>query len=174
MRHPALTEHVIRIDSLVHILLVDANSDAHEQVLRTLDHLAVDAQQVRAFQSLETEVIVIEITVVHDLSVELLGVRLDDLVHVVREQRRPRSVALVDVLVHELHSFAERLDCGLVQVGNRDSRSEQSVVRVLRRHRSRGFRREFVQLLRRDAREHAHAHLLRDDNLRRENARRRA
>mmetsp|Transcript_2175 Transcript_2175/g.8519 ORF Transcript_2175/g.8519 Transcript_2175/m.8519 type:complete len:408 (+) Transcript_2175:256-1479(+) len=87
VRHPAFAEHVIRVDGLFNILLVDAYRHAHEQVLRAFDHLTIDSQQIRALKSLVTEVIVLEVAIVHNLRVETFGVRLDDFVHVVGEQR---------------------------------------------------------------------------------------
>ena len=71
--HPALGEHVVGVDGLLHIL-VDADGDAHEQVLGALHDLAVDAEEVRSLQSLVAEVIVVKVAVVHDLGIETVGV----------------------------------------------------------------------------------------------------
>jgi hypothetical protein len=45
-------------------------------VLRPLDDAAVDAQEIRALEGLEAKVVVVEVAVVDDLGVELLGVLL--------------------------------------------------------------------------------------------------
>ena len=159
---------MVRVDNLFDIRLVNSDGDAHEQVLRTLNNLAVDAKQVRTLERLESKVIVIEISVVDDFGIETFGVSDDHLVDVVGEQRGPLSVALVDVIVHHLHRLTERLLGRLVQVRDRDARRQLRVIRVLGRHRRRRLRRELVQLGRRHSGEDAHAHLLRDDNLRRD------
>ena len=48
----------------------------------------------------------------------------DNLVVLVRNQRRLLVVARVDVVVHYLHRLAEALQCVLVQIGHRNAGSE--------------------------------------------------
>ena len=55
-------------------ILVDADGDAHQQVLGALDDLPVHAKQVRALQGLVPEVVVVKVTIVHDLGVEAGGI----------------------------------------------------------------------------------------------------
>ena len=87
--HPTLREHVVGVDGALDIL-VDADGDAHQQVLGALDDLAVDAEQVRALQGLVPEVVVVEVTIVHDLGVEAGGIlRIGFASHVVGQQGGP-------------------------------------------------------------------------------------
>lgn len=73
MGHPALGEHVVGVDRLLHIL-VDADGDAHEEVLGALHDLAVHPEQVRALQGFVAKVVVVEIAVKDNLGIETVGV----------------------------------------------------------------------------------------------------
>ena len=81
---PALRHQVVGLDCALDVVLVDADGDAHEHVLRTLGDLAVELQQVRALERLEAEVVVVEVAVVDDGRIQLLGVGFDDLHDVLR------------------------------------------------------------------------------------------
>jgi len=52
MSEVALGQQVVRDDGGVNVLAVNADSDTHEHVLRTLGHFVVDAEQVGSFQGL--------------------------------------------------------------------------------------------------------------------------
>ena len=57
------------------ITLVDAQRDAHQHLLRPLGDLAVHLLQVRLLEGLEAEVVVLEVAVVDDRTVDLVLVR---------------------------------------------------------------------------------------------------
>ena len=76
VREPALRQEVVGLDRAREVAAVDADRHAHQHVLRPLDDAAVDAEQVGALEGLEAEVVVVEVAVVDDLGVELLGVLL--------------------------------------------------------------------------------------------------
>jgi hypothetical protein len=53
---------------------VDADGDAHEEVLGALHDLAVHPEQVRALQGFVAKVVVVEIAVKDNLGIETVGV----------------------------------------------------------------------------------------------------
>ena len=55
VREHALRHEVVRLDRGGQVALVDADRDAHEHVLRSLDDLAVDAEQVGPLEGLLRE-----------------------------------------------------------------------------------------------------------------------
>ena len=55
MREHALRHQVVSLDGRCQVGLVDADRDAHQHVLRPLDDLAVDAEQVGALKGLSRE-----------------------------------------------------------------------------------------------------------------------
>ena len=57
------------------VLAVDADRDAHDHVLRTLGDVAVAAHEVGPFQSFEPKIVVLEVAVIHNSSVDLVLVR---------------------------------------------------------------------------------------------------
>ena len=57
MREQLLRHHVVGLDGGVDVFAVDADRHPHQHVLRTLDNLAVDLQQVAALQGFEPEVL---------------------------------------------------------------------------------------------------------------------
>ena len=86
VNEPPLTHQIVRIHSSINIFLVNAHRNAHEHVLRALDQLAIDAQQVGPLQSLESEVVVVKITIVDDLRIKTLSVARNDVVDVVGDE----------------------------------------------------------------------------------------
>ena len=75
----------------------------------------------------------------------------DDLVDVVRDQRRRLLGLGVHVLVELLDDVREDLVRRLVEVRDGDARREPREVRMLRRHVGRRLGGQFIQLVRRDA-----------------------
>ena len=162
VREVLLRHERVRLDRRVDVVLVDAERHAHQHVLRPLGDLAVHAQQVRLLERLEAEVVVLEVAVVHDRRVEAVAVLGDDLVHVVRHERRVLPGARVLVLVERVHHGGEALVGHLVQVGDGDARGEPRVVGVLRRQVRGGLGGKVVERGRRHAVVHALDHLHRD------------
>ncbi len=85
VREPSLGHEIVRLargnresreranlDHRRQIAFVNADRDSHEHVLRSFHDLAVDLQEIRSFQCLESEVRVAEIAVVHNRRVEFL------------------------------------------------------------------------------------------------------
>ena len=72
-------------------------------MLWSFDNLAVDAEQVRTLERLESEVVVVEVTVVDDLGVKAVRVLHDEVVERLGDERRVLPVPLVHVAPHELH-----------------------------------------------------------------------
>ena len=58
-----------------HVLAVDADRDAHDHVLGPFRDVAVAAHQIGPLQRLEAEVVVLEVSVIHNSSVDLVLVR---------------------------------------------------------------------------------------------------
>lgn len=55
---------IVSLDGRVDIVLVDSNCYPHEHVLRALDDLSIQADQIRSLKCAETKVIVVEIAIV--------------------------------------------------------------------------------------------------------------
>ena len=158
---PALRHELVRLDRRVEVALVDADRHAHQHLLRPLGDLAVHPQQVRLLEGLEAEVVVLEVALVLERAVEALLVRHDDLVHLVRDERRRLAGLRVFVRVEPVHHARERGVGVLLQVGRRDARREPRVVGVLRRQVRRRLGRQVVERRRGHAVVDALNHLLR-------------
>jgi hypothetical protein len=50
-----LAHQVVGLDDLVDVLSPDPDSDTHDHVLRTFSNLAIDSEEVRSLERLETE-----------------------------------------------------------------------------------------------------------------------
>mmetsp|Transcript_58906 Transcript_58906/g.162848 ORF Transcript_58906/g.162848 Transcript_58906/m.162848 type:complete len:327 (-) Transcript_58906:3-983(-) len=154
-----LAHESVGLDGRVHILLVDANGNTHEHVLRALRDLAIDLEEVRALKSFEAEVIKLEVAVVDDGRVEALLVLHDYVEHILRDERRRLAGLRVDVGAQALDVLRERLLGLLVQVRDRDARGKDREVRVLGGHVRGGLRGKLVELNGGDARVDALDHL---------------
>ncbi|GIX65122.1 signal peptide containing protein [Babesia caballi] len=156
-----LAHEVVRLDGAFNVAAVDACRHAHKHVLRALDDLVVNAQQVRALQRLQAEVVVLEVPRVIDLGVDAIDVRHQEAVDLLADQGR---VAVVNVLVLEerRRDLAVVVLRVLVEVVHHDARSQFGVVGVSGRHVSARLRRQLVELRRADARVHSVDDRLRD------------
>jgi hypothetical protein len=83
----SLRHEVVSLEDLVNVGTVNTDGDTHDHVLWSLDNLAVNAEQVRPLERLETKVVVSEISVVDDGRVESVPVVHDNLVDVVGNHR---------------------------------------------------------------------------------------
>eukprot|EP00754_Rhynchopus_humris_P001505 Rhum_TRINITY_DN10876_c0_g1::Rhum_TRINITY_DN10876_c0_g1_i1::g.40448::m.40448 len=137
VREPALREQVVGLDDAVDIREVDAEGDAHQHVLRTLaDHtlaVALDLEQVRPLERLVAKVLVVEVTLVVDRSLDALDVGLGSLEGGLRHKRSLLAVARVDEVAQRLEGGKEVVGRGLVQGGDSEAAGQQGVVRVLAR-----------------------------------------
>jgi hypothetical protein len=79
MREKASGHEVVCLNRGDDISTMYAASNTHQHVLGPLDNLAMDAQKIRFFQSLEAEVIVFTISGIVDSTIELRFVRIDEI-----------------------------------------------------------------------------------------------
>ena len=90
-------------------------------MLRALDDFIVDLEQVAALQGFESEIIVVEVSIVDDLGIEEFRVVTDDLNNVVRYEGGVLSGDGVDVGVKVFHRLRKGLLGSFVEVGYCDS-----------------------------------------------------
>ena len=75
MREVLLGHELVRLDRGIYITPVNADRDAHDHVLGPFRDLAVAAHQVASLEGLEAEVVVLEVSVIYNSSVDLVLVR---------------------------------------------------------------------------------------------------
>ena len=162
MCEPSVGQIVVRLDRCIEIAAVDAARYAHEHVLRSLDDVAVDAQQVRALERLESKVVVLEVAVIDNRTVESVTIGHDESVHIVGDQRRLLLRLGFDVAVQALNDVGKHLARLLVQVGDGDACRQQAIVGVLGAQVRGGLGRQLIEFARRHPLVHARTHLLCD------------
>ncbi|KAH3661623.1 hypothetical protein OGAPHI_006472 [Ogataea philodendri] len=141
-----LGHQVVGLDDLWNVVAVNTNGNTHNHVLRSFSNFSVNLEQVRPFQSLETKIVVREVSVVHDCRVELFCVLLNNLVSLLGNHWRVLTVLWVHVSVQLLHDLGELLGGLLVQVGDGDSGSQGRIIRVDGGHVSGSLCSEVVEL----------------------------
>lgn len=119
---------VVGLNGLLNVLTVNTHRHTHDHLLWSLRNLSVDAEQVGPLKSLETEVLVLEVTVVDDSGVELLGVLRDYFECLLGDHRRVFPVLGVDIVVEVGNDSRELLLGLLVKVRHGDTGSEDGVV----------------------------------------------
>ena len=75
MREVLLAHQLVGLDGRVDVLAVDPDRDPHDHVLGPLRDLAVAAHQVASLEGLEAEVVVLEVSVIYNSSVDLVLIR---------------------------------------------------------------------------------------------------
>lgn len=80
-----LRHEVIGLDSTINVTSMNTDRDAHEHVLWSLSDPIVNSEQIRAFKSLEAEVLVMKIAIVDDGGVEDRSVVPDNLISLIRD-----------------------------------------------------------------------------------------
>ena len=90
------------------------------------------------------EVIVVEVAIINDSGIKMLGVLLDDLVVKSRDHGRMDIVAVQIVQIG--HHFAEGFLRFLVKIGHDDPGGQQGVIRMFSGHRCSDLGRQVVQL----------------------------
>lgn len=133
MGEVSLRHKVVCLENLLDIAALDTQSDTHDHVLRSLDNLAVDSEEVRPLERLEAEVVVRKVTVVNDGRVKDVLVVHDDLKHVIGDHRSMLVSLWVDPVVEIGHDGGEGLFRLLVQVGNGNTGGEDGIVGVFGR-----------------------------------------
>jgi hypothetical protein len=100
----ALGHEVVRLDNAVEVVAVDANGDTHDEVLGPLGDLAVQTEEIRAFERFESEAglhsaydksdrrgdpqVVVEVAVVDDSGIQSRSVGHDDVIGLLCDERR--------------------------------------------------------------------------------------
>ena len=110
---------------------MDAESDTHNHMLGPFNDLTVDSEEIRSLQGLEAKVVVRKVSIVNDGRVKHVLIFHDDLVDVVGNHRGVLVCLRIDPVVKIGHHSRERLLGLLVQVGDGDTGSKDSIVRVL-------------------------------------------
>ena len=62
----SLRHIVVRLNCAFDVVAVNSNSDSHEHMLRPFSDLAIETKEIRAFEGLEAEELVVEIALVDD------------------------------------------------------------------------------------------------------------
>ena len=146
MSKPFLGQQIVGLDGGFDVFLVHSDGHAHEQMLRPFRGLAVDLQQVGSLQGLETEEVVLEISIEDDGGVELVGVVLDDLMGLLVDQRRPQTRLGIRVIAQIVDDFGKDFLRLLVEIGNGDSGGECGVIGMLGGHGGRSLGGQVIQL----------------------------
>eukprot|EP00754_Rhynchopus_humris_P024464 Rhum_TRINITY_DN14894_c1_g1::Rhum_TRINITY_DN14894_c1_g1_i1::g.125998::m.125998 len=135
VREVALAEVLVRLDDGVDVVVVDAEADPHQHLLRTLHHaqhaVVLHLQQVALLECLETEVVVHQIFGVVDGLLQAWCVPSSHLVHLLRDERGRLTRLLGLVLVEGRERLQEVVLGVLVQVGGCETAGQQGVVRVV-------------------------------------------
>merc|ERR1719265_1730183 len=152
---------VVCLNRCINIVCVDPTADTQQHVLRALHDLAMDSQEVRLLQRLETEVVVLEIPAVLDARVQPLCVLAHEIPYSLRNQRC-WPILLVPVFEQDSTGLRERRHSVLVQVRHRNARSKCGEVMVLLRHVGARLCRQGVNLRRGDSVVEPLDHLLRN------------
>ena len=118
VREQTIRQVKIRLVDAREIGSVDPYRHAHEQVLRRLDDVTIDALQIPLLERFQTKIAEIEVAVGNDRILDLRG-DVDDLV---RDHTSGAQFA---------HSGEERTRTDLLQVRGDDSRREHFIVRML-------------------------------------------
>lgn len=63
---------VVSLEGGVDVIAMNADGDAHEHMLWSLDGLAIDLHQVRSLQSLEAKVVVLIVSIMDDRAVQFV------------------------------------------------------------------------------------------------------
>ena len=77
---------------------MNANRDSHDHVLWAFDYLIVYLKQVTLLKSLEAKVVIVEVTLVVDGSIETFVVLLNNLVNVISNEAGVLSIVTLVVV----------------------------------------------------------------------------
>ena len=96
MREEALGHEIVRLDGPVDVATVNTDSDTHEHELWSLCDLAIDLEKVRALEGLESEVLIMEVTVIDDCGIECCRVVHYDSVGLFRDHASRLAILRID------------------------------------------------------------------------------
>ena len=94
-----LGHKVVGLNGLFDLITMDANRDTHKHVLWSFPDFLVIFEKVGSFQGLETEVLVVEISIVDDSRVKLIGVSHNTLIGLFRDHWGMLAILRVDILI---------------------------------------------------------------------------
>ena len=110
--------HVIRLYGSIDVIAMDADGDPHQHVLRTLNNLAINFQQVASLKGFETKILVVKIALINNGGVQSIGIFSDDFVMFLGNHW---SWAIVTSHFVKVRDYLAKHLFGLfVQVGNND------------------------------------------------------
>jgi hypothetical protein len=131
---PLLTHEVIGLESCFEVILVNTDRDTHQQVLGSFGNgFVFTAEQVRFFQSLETEEVVIEISGVVDLCVNFISIGHNNRVCFVAEEGSFSALS-VSEFVKFFSDFSDIVESGLVEGEDGNLIGKHGVVGVYNCH----------------------------------------
>ena len=79
--------HVIRFYGSIDVIAMDADGDPHQHVLRTLNNLATNFQQVASLKGFKTKILVVKITLINNGRVQPISIFHNDLIVLLRNHR---------------------------------------------------------------------------------------
>ena len=129
VREPLLAHQVVGLKGALKVIDVNTDRAAHQQVLRSLSNLSIDAQQVRLLKCLIAEEVVGVVPRVVDHLVDSLIVLFDDLIDFVR-QKRCCATGLIFLCVQQISYLQNAVMGTLVQTLDRDCICKFCVFRV--------------------------------------------
>ena len=77
---------IVGLECLFDISVVNTYRNSHQHVLRSFSDLSIEAKKVRTLKRFETEVIVIEISIVIDMIVQHFCIFHNDVVNFLRDE----------------------------------------------------------------------------------------
>ena len=125
---------VICLNNFLNIIAMYANGNTHDQVLWSLGDFAIEAEEVRAFECFEAEVLVVEISVINDSRVELVCMSHNALVGSLGNHGRGSIVSRVDIVIEVGDDRRELLFRLLVKIRHRNTCSKYGIVWVGNSH----------------------------------------
>ena len=108
--------------------------------------MLVNGKQISSLKSLESKVIVAEVTVIDDGRVQSLLVFHHNRVEFIRDERGGGAGFRVDVVMEKFDNIREDFRGLFVQVGDRDAGCQDRVLGMLGGHRGGGLSRQLIQL----------------------------
>ena len=122
--------HVVSFEGGFEVLLVNANADPHQHVLRPLYNLFSVFDQIGALERLKAEVIIVVVSLEVNLRLDQLCVVSNNLVDIIREHWGRPTYFVLDAGVKTSSNFQEARGGTLMEVRNYYSCRQFGIVRV--------------------------------------------
>jgi hypothetical protein len=147
MSEPEVTHHIVGFEGGLEIVEVNADTDSHQHMLRSLYNLFSIFHQIRALERLEPEIVVVEVPREIEVLLDLLSVFLDHSVHVVGQHGSGAAHLVLDLRVEAGGHLKEIVSGALVQIRNRYIGGQLRISRVDDCHVGASFCRQVVQIV---------------------------